>query len=203
MIIIGSGNREKPVDTSVQNYIVFYRDYDQSTTSTSTTTLTLGDLAAATTAVSDSTEAFDPDTDISSNSKFLKGWYLTLESGEKVVTLALKTNQVATFATNLPWQNDACTDLGEARIYKINPFAVLGKAPGEKNYVTVEGGGFLPPPVGFTVIVEQISCDADGNNCTTEEKAVSGVMFGFHAEDTEGDPLGVRRRVWWYSKQDK
>ena len=203
MIIIGSGNREKPVDTSVQNHMVFYRDYDQSTTSTSTTTLTLGDLAAATTVVSGSTEAFDPDADISSNSKFLKGWYLTLESGEKVVTSALTTNQVATFATNLPGQNDACTDLGEARIYKINPFSVLGKAPGEKNYVTVEGGGFLPPPVGFTVIVEQTSCDADGNNCTTEEKAVSGVMFGFHAEDTEGDPLGVRRRVWWYSKQDK
>jgi len=203
MIIIGSGNREKPVDTSVQNHMVFYRDYDQSTTSTSTTTLTLGDLAAATTVVSGSTEAFDPDTDISSNSKFLKGWYLALESGEKVVTSALTTNQVATFATNLPGQNDACTDLGEARIYKINPFSVLGKAPGEKNYVTVEGGGFLPPPVGFTVIVEQTSCDADGNNCTTEEKAVSGVMFGFHAEDTEGDPLGVRRRVWWYSKQDK
>ena len=203
MIIIGSGNREKPVDTSVQNYMLFYRDYDQTTTSTSTTTLTLGDLAAATTAVSGSTEAFDPDTDISSNSKFLKGWYLTLESGEKVVTSALTTNQVATFATNLPGQNDACTDLGEARIYKLNPFSVLGKAPGEKNYVTVEGGGFLPPPVGFTVIVEETSCDADGNNCTTEEKAVSGVMFGFHAEDTEGDPLGVRRRVWWYSKQDK
>ena len=203
MIIIGSGNREKPVDTSVQNHMVFYRDYDQSTTSTSTTTLTLGDLAAATTVVSGSTEAFDPDADISSNSKFLKGWYLALESGEKVVTSALTTNQVATFATNLPGQNDACTDLGEARIYKINPFSVLGKAPGEKNYVTVEGGGFLPPPVGFTVIVEQTSCDADGNNCTTEEKAVSGVMFGFHAEDTEGDPLGVRRRVWWYSKQDK
>ena len=203
MIIIGSGNREKPVDTSVQNHMVFYRDYDQTTTSTSTTTLTLGDLAVATTVVSGSTEAFDPDTDISSNSKFLKGWYLTLESGEKVVTSALTTNQVATFATNLPGQNDACTDLGEARIYKINPFSVLGKAPGDKNYVTVEGGGFLPPPVGFTVIVEQTSCDADGNNCTTEEKAVSGVMFGFHAEDTEGDPLGVRRRVWWYSKQDK
>jgi Tfp pilus tip-associated adhesin PilY1 len=114
----------------------------------------------------------------------------------------LTTNQVATFATNVPGQNDACTDLGEARIYKINPFAVLGKAPGEKNYVTVEGGGFLPPPVGFTVIVEEESCDADGN-CTIEEKAVSGVMFGFHAEDTEGDPLGVRRKVWWYSKQDK
>ena len=86
MIIIGSGNREKPVDTSVQNYMVFYRDYDQSTTSSSTATLTQGDLAAATTVVSGSTEAFDPDADISSNSKFLKGWYLTLESGEKVVT---------------------------------------------------------------------------------------------------------------------
>jgi type IV pilus assembly protein PilY1 len=202
MIIIGSGNREKPVDTSVQNYMLFYRDYDQTSTSTSIVTLNQADLATATTAVSGSTEAFDPDTDITSNSKFLKGWYLTLEDGEKVVTSALTTNEVATFATNLPGQNDACTDLGEARIYKINPFSVLGKAPGEKNYVTVEGGGFLPPPVGFTVIIEEPVCDADGN-CTTEEKAVSGVMFGFHAEDTEGDPLGVRRRVWWYSKQDK
>lgn len=203
MVIIGSGNREKPVDTSVQNYMVFYRDYDQHTTSTSTSTLTLSDLAAATTKVSGSTEEFDPDTDIISNSKFLKGWYLELEGGEKVVSSALTTNQVATFATNIPGQNDACTDLGEARIYKINPFTVVGKAPGEKNYVTVEGGGFLPQPVGFTVIVEQKSCDADGNNCTIEEKAVSGVMFGFHAEDTEGEPLGVRRRVWWYNKQDQ
>ena len=202
MIIIGSGNREKPVDTSVQNYMIFYRDYDQTVASTSTVALTQNNLAAAITAISGNTEAFDPDTDITSNSKFLKGWYLALEGGEKVVTSALTTNQVATFATNVPGQNDACTDLGEARIYKINPFAVLGKAPGEKNYVTVEGGGFLPPPVGFTVIVEEESCDADGN-CTIEEKAVSGVMFGFHAEDTEGDPLGVRRKVWWYSKQDK
>ena len=202
MIIIGSGNREKPVDTSVQNYMIFYRDYDQTSVSTSTVTLTENDLAAATTEVSGNTETFDPDTNIASDSKFLKGWYLTLESGEKVVTPALTTNKVATFATNIAGQNDACTDLGDARIYKINPFSVSGRAPGEKNYVTVEGGGFLPPPVGFTVIVEEPTCDANGN-CTTEEKAVSGVMFGFHAEDTEGDPLGVRRRVWWYSKQDK
>jgi len=202
MVIIGSGNREKPIDTSVQNYMVFYRDYDQHTTSTSISTLSLSDLASATTAVSGSTEEFDPDTDITSNGKFVKGWYLPLESGEKVVSSALTTNQVATFATNIPGENDACTDLGEARIYKINPFSVAGKAPGEKNFVTVEGGGFLPPPVGFTVIVEQESCDAEGN-CTTEEKAVSGVMFGFHAEDTEGEPLGVRRRVWWYNKQDR
>ena len=202
MVIIGSGNREKPVDTSVQNYIVFYRDYDQTTTSTSIVTLTQANLAAAATAVSGSTEAFDPDTDISADSKFLKGWYLVLEAGEKVVTSALTTNQVTTFATNLPGQNNACTNLGEARIYKINPFTVLGRAPGEKNYITVQGGGFLPPPVGFTVIVDVQSCDAD-DNCIIEEKAVSGVMFGFHAEDTEGEPLGVRRRVWWYTKHDK
>ena len=202
MVIIGSGNREKPVDTSVQNYLVFYRDYDQATSSMSTVTLTQANLAAAGTAVSGSTEAFDPDADITADSKFLKGWYLALEAGEKVVTSALTTNQVTTLATNLPGQNNSCTNLGEARIYKINPFAVLGKAPGEKNYITVQGGGFLPPPVGFTVIVDVQSCDADGN-CTTEEKAISGVMFGFHAEDTEGEPLGVRRRVWWYTKHDK
>lgn len=202
MIIIGSGDREKPVDTSVQNYMVFYRDYDQTAPSTSTVTLTLNDLAEATTAVSGSTEAFDSGTDITSNGKFIKGWYLALEGGEKVVTAALTVNKVTIFATNVPGVNSACSDLGEARVYKINPFSVLGKAPGEKNYVTVEGGGFLPSAVGFTVVVPDKHCDADGN-CDSEDKVLSGAILGFHPEEIEGDPLGVRRRVWWYSKQDK
>ena len=138
---------------------------------------------------------------IVANSKFLKGWYLTFETGEKVVTSALTVNETTTFATNVPGINSACSDLGEARIYKINPFTVAGTAEGDKNYVEVEGGGFLPPPVGFTVIIDVENCDGDGN-CITEEKAVSGIMFGFHAEDTQGDPLGVRRKVWWYNERD-
>jgi type IV pilus assembly protein PilY1 len=200
MLIIGSGNREKPVDTSVQNYMVFYRDYDQAGVSTATATLQLSDLAEADT-LAGSTLEFDPDQDIVADSKFLKGWYLPLENGEKVVTPALTANETTTFASNVPGINSACSDLGEARIYKINPFVVAGAADGDKNYVEIEGGGFLPPPVGFTVIVETESCDGEGN-CSTEDKPVSGIMFGFHAEDTEGDPLGVRRKVWWHNQRD-
>jgi len=200
MVIIGSGDREKPVDISVQNYMVFYRDYDQAGVSTSTGALQLSDLAKADT-LSGGTQEFDPDQDIVANSKFLKGWYLTFESGEKVVTSALTANETTTFATNVPGINSACSDLGEARIYKINPFTVAGTAEGDKNYVEVEGGGFLPPPVGFTVIIGVENCDGDGN-CITEDKAISGIMFGFHAEDTQGDPLGVRRKVWWYNERD-
>jgi type IV pilus assembly protein PilY1 len=200
MLIIGSGNREKPVETSVQNYMLFYRDYDQAGVSTATATLQLSDLAAADTLAGGTLE-FDPDQNIVADSKFLKGWYLPFESGEKVVTPALTANETTTFATNVPGINSACSDLGEARIYKINPFVVAGAADGDKNYVEIEGGGFLPPPVGFTVIVETESCDGEGN-CSTEDKPVSGIMFGFHAEDTEGDPLGVRRKVWWHNQRD-
>jgi len=200
MVIIGSGDREKPVDTSVQNYMLFYRDYDQAGVSTATAALQLSDLAAADTLLGGTLE-FDPDQDIVANSKFIKGWYLTFESGEKVVTPALTANETTTFATNVPGINSACSDLGEARIYKINPFTVAGVADGGRNYLEIEGGGFLPPPVGFTVIIEAENCDGDGN-CSTEEKAISGIMFGFHAEDTEGDPLGVRRKVWWYNERD-
>jgi type IV pilus assembly protein PilY1 len=200
MLIIGSGNREKPVETSVQNYMLFYRDYDQAGVSTATATLQLSDLAEADTLAGGTLE-FDTDQDIAADSKFLKGWYLPLESGEKVVTPALTANETTTFATNVPGINSACSDLGEARIYKVNPFVVAGAADGDKNYVEIEGGGFLPPPVGFTVIVETESCDGEGN-CSTEDKPVSGIMFGFHAEDTEGDPLGVRRKVWWHNQRD-
>ena len=42
-------------------------------------------------------------------------------------------------------------------------------------------------------MVETESCDAEGN-CTTEDKPISGIMFGFHAEDTQGDPWGFEER---------
>ena len=142
MVIIGSGDREKPIDKSVQNHMVFYRDYDQSGESSVVTTLQLSDLAKATTKTSGSTEEFDPDANISADSKFLKGWYLELEDGEKVVTPALTTNEKTIFSTNVPGSNSSCTDLGEARIYQINPFTVEGKAPGKKNYNAAEGGGY-------------------------------------------------------------
>jgi type IV pilus assembly protein PilY1 len=200
MVIIGSGNREKPLDTSVQNHMLFYRDYDQVGVSTSTSTLQLSDLATANT-LSGGTLEFDPDQDIVADSKFVKGWYLSFEAGEKVVTPALTANETTTFSTNVPGINSACSDLGEARIYKIDPFAVAGDTEGEKNYIEIEGGGFLPAPVGFTVMVDVENCDGNGN-CTTEQKPISGIMFGFHAEDTEGDPLGVRRKVWWYNQRD-
>lgn len=200
MVIIGSGNREKPVDTSVQNHMLFYRDYDQVGVSTVTAPLQLSNLAKADT-LNGGTLEFDPDKKIVADSKFVNGWYLPLESGEKVVTPALTANKATTFATNVPGINSACSDLGEARIYKIDPFAVAGATAGKRNYVEIEGGGFLPPPVGFTVMVDIENCDGDGN-CETEQKPISGIMFGFHAEDTEGDPLGVRRKVWWYNQRD-
>ncbi len=200
MVIIGSGNREKPTDTSVQNYMLFYRDYDQAGVSMATAPLQLNNLAKADT-LNGGTLEFDPDQKIVADSKFIKGWYLPFESGEKAVTPALTANKTTTFATNVPGINSACSDLGEARIYKIDPFAVAGATAGEKNYVEIEGGGFLPPPVGFTVMVDIENCDGDGN-CETEQKPISGIMFGFHAEDTEGDPLGLRRKVWWYNQRD-
>ena len=201
MIIIGSGDREKPIDKSVQNHMVFYRDYDQSGESSVVTTLQLTDLAKATTLTSGSTEEFDPDVNISSDAKFLKGWYLELEDGEKVVTSALTTNEKTIFATNVPGLNSSCTDLGEARIYQINPFTVEGKTSGKKNYNTAEGGGLKPPPVGGTVMIEQETCDASGN-CTVHEKPVSVICLGASCIAEDDTPLGARKKIWWYNDHD-
>jgi len=202
LVVIGTGDREKPADTSIDNYMVFYRDYDQNGPSTLTSPLQLSDLAKAAT-LANSTEQFDPNNDITADSKFTKGWYLELDTGEKVVTSALTVSEVTTFATNVPGLNSTCTDLGEARIYKINPFTVTGVADGGKNYGEVEGGGFLPSPVGFTVILKEKICDDNNANCEIKEKVVSGSIFGFHPEDFPTDPLGMRKKVWWYSDRDK
>tara|TARA_B110000503_G_scaffold142936_1_gene241708 strand:- start:103 stop:3294 length:3192 start_codon:yes stop_codon:yes gene_type:complete len=201
MVIVGSGDREKPTDTSVQNHMVFYRDYDQSGPSTLAAPLTLSDLAKAPTKISGTTEEFDPDVDISADAKFLKGWYLELEDGEKVVTSALTSNEKTIFATNVPGPNSSCTDLGEARIYQINPFTVEGKTLDQKNYNTAEGGGLKPTPVAGTVVVEQEIIDEDGN-ITISEKIVRVTCFGANCISDDELALGARKKIWWYNDHD-
>lgn len=196
-VIIGSGDTEKPFDTSTQNYLIFYRDTAVNQPLAHAPMLSLDDLYE----VKIDSDLLLLDTQNIDEKKFENGWYLQLEQGEKVVTRALTANNITTFATHIPCKTSGCDDLGESRIYQIDPFAVLAKADKGQVYRVVDRGGILPQPTNFSVIVEAENCETGG--CNSEEKIISGVLFGPHIERFGDQALGDRRKLWWYNNQDK
>ena len=192
-VIIGSGDSEKPFDTSIQNYLLFYRDSKVSPSQS----LMLEDLYQIT--IDPVSMQFD-EVQREKNTTVKNGWYLQLEPGEKVVTRALTANNITTFATHIPCTADDCNGLGEARIYRFDPFNLKGKGDKERVYRRVEHGGILPPPTKFTLVIEDENCEAD--NCVPEKKIISGALFGPHIEQFGDQGLGDRRKLWRYNHQD-
>lgn len=140
-ILIGSGDREHPLESTVQNRMYLIRDRGQ------TTTLSDGDLQK----ITGSTTQASIDA-----AKIKNGWYFDLRKGEKVVGNTLTQSGIAYFNTNTPAVQNAkscVSGLGTAREYTVeyaDPLAVadyLHTAAGS----VVAGGGFPPPPVPMTL----------------------------------------------------
>src|SRR5262249_46805670 len=85
LVMIGSGDREKPLDTTAAENFYMLKDTFVSTDATGMVALLPGDLVAA------GTSANAP-----------KGWSLALAPGEKVVNAPLSIAGVTYFSTNQP-----------------------------------------------------------------------------------------------------
>lgn len=160
-LMIGSGDREKPFETTVQNR--FYRVNDYVTTNTTITCegdQTTCDLFDATSATQSTVV---PSTK--------KGWFMSLGAGEKVVGSAVSESGLTFFATNTPGNsaNQCALALGESRLYSVRtdnggPEVISGVA--QSKFELLASGGFPPSPKLITVPVTK----ADGT--TTNINAV-------------------------------
>lgn len=195
-VIIGSGDREKPFDTGVQNYLLFYRDYATAGPAKNSHVLSLHDLKKVT--IESGSLLFDGD--ITTDPEFKNGWYLPLETGEKVVTRGITESNITRIATYIPCIATNCDSLGESRIYRIDPFLGSAEEDNDKAYRVVEKGGILPQPTKFTVVIESKNCHK--SDCNSEKKIISAVLFGAHIEPLDNQALGVRRKLWWYNNRD-
>jgi type IV pilus assembly protein PilY1 len=139
----------------------------------------------------------------------LNGWFLTLSSGEQVVTSAVIFGGAVTFSTNLPTTANACTNtLGEARGYWLNllnassAIGVVDNCNGTlPPYSTFIGGGLPPSPVVANVDL------GDGAGVRT-------IMIGAgdKAGGNKSSPIGTqqvkvpisstRRPLYWFNKAD-
>lgn len=186
-IVIGSGDREKPFETNTQNYLISYRDYciESSNKACDIPVAGLGDLQKVTV-----------DRAQSSLQNILRGWYLTLERGEKIVTNAATLSGKTSIASYRPCEQNPCTRFGEARIYYFNPFifAEDQDLAGKRYYRTIEGAGILPSPTPF-IIEYPLCADAE---CPETQTPISGLAFGAHIQSSDMGQLGAPIRLWWY-----
>lgn len=174
MVLIGSGDREKPFDPVVQNRFYGLQDAGSGypiTTSDLTDVTTLGVAVGAS----------------------AKGWYFNLATGEKTVTSALTQAGTTTFATHEAGSNSGgqCSAaLGQARRYRIK--CATGWSEGYQaggnvvpRALVVPGGGFLPSP-SFA----KVKVDGTGNTF--------GIIATGGRTDATPTPVGTRRFTYWY-----
>jgi len=186
-VLIGSGDREKPLAASTSDRFFMLKDAKLGLDATGQATITTSDLAT-----------------IPSDSTSTKGWYYSLNAaGEKVVNAPLTIGGVVYFATNRPISGAVCkATLGEARSYAISFLDGTGKRPpggvdtGDDVYSEVLTGGGLPPSpvaglvdINGTVVPVCLGCG--------ERRSA------FEAGSPPIDPSPVRRKVYWKFKNDK
>lgn len=186
-IIIGSGDREKPLLADRQDYLVSYRDFciKPDHEACNAPALNLGDLQKVT-----MNKRSPPERES------FWGWYLPLSLGEKIVTRAVTLNSKTSIASHKPCAEESCDPLGEARIYYFNPFNFTEDQDlaSKRYYRSIQGAGILPPPVPFAIEVP-ICIDEE---CPEVQSPISGVAFGPYIQPSMGAQLGKPTKLWWY-----
>ena len=157
ILLLGSGDREKPLSTytsaaAVQNrfYVVKDKPTDlnwltSEASNCSTSILCHNSLTAITTSA----------TPTANDLAAKKGWYLDLLSKEQVVTSAITVFNTVTFSSHQPTPPvaNACTTLGTARVYNLDYTNAKPKV-GFVRGVTIAGGGLPPSPVAGMVTLD-------------------------------------------------
>lgn len=180
-ILVGSGDREKPLQTTGTD--AFFTVYD-------------------TRIVKGGSSTFAPITPsnlglVGSNQSVVAGCYISMATGEKIVNAPATTGGITYFGTNKPATSSAsCTaNLGVATIYAAPLFCQSA------NSQTLVGGGLPPSPVTGVVNVSYIS---PVTGLTTSK----GIPFIIGAPNPLGSSIApkkvspvinkTRTRKYWY-----
>jgi type IV pilus assembly protein PilY1 len=156
-ILVGSGDREKPVSAytatrSVHNKFFMIKDKPSDPNwLANATTSCLGQNIICT----DMLTRIDSGTTISQ-----KGWYLDLADEEQVVTSAITIFGTVTFSTHKPYvapnvitNADQCASLGDSNVYNIG-YLDASPADGVSRSSPIVGDGLPPSPVAGKVTLD-------------------------------------------------
>jgi len=160
-LLLGSGDREKPLRGytgayGVSNYFFMIKDTPADTTWLSSETVTCGGAVICL----DSLVAIDGSSTANPDPAALdvkKGWFLSLNSHEQVVTSSITFFGIVSFSTHEPQAEVAAacsTALGTTRVYNIS-FKDASPEPGKtQRSALLPPVGLPPSPVGGKVILD-------------------------------------------------
>jgi type IV pilus assembly protein PilY1 len=137
----------------------------------------------------------------------LKGYYVTLAAGEKVVNASLTVRGTTFFGTNRPVPPNPAScvsNLGEAKGYALNPFK------GGRTSTIYDGGGLPPTPVAgivsirisATQTVQQSFCVGCGGASALGAGGATGgdARSSLGAVDLNKAIPKKPRRTYWYKR---
>ena len=189
IVLLGSGDREKPLAEGTQDY--FFAVIDSN----------LGKGIAGDIGPIEMTDLVSPDAYASTAEA--KGCFLELEPGEKVVNAPLTIGGVTYFGTNRPTPADprSCSaNLGEARSYQFPPIC---KTP---TFATLEGGGLPPSPVGGVVEITY-------TDPLSGEEVTRHVPFIIGGDNEKHSPIEASRvriavpprrtKIYWHTETER
>jgi len=157
-LLLGSGDREKPISsytsaTAVENRFFMISDKPADATWLTLENTTCGANVICTNSLFAITNSTTP-TQAELATK-PKGWYLALTSTEQVVTSAITVFGTVTFSTHQPTVPAAgqCTSLGTAQVYNLDYTNAAPQSGTIRGQVLV-GGGLPPSPVAGMVTLD-------------------------------------------------
>jgi type IV pilus assembly protein PilY1 len=188
-VLVGSGDREKPLTTVTADRFYTLLDYKVTKGTPSASPLTDASLV--------------PNDGAFSYTGNPAGCYIDLDTrGEKAVTAAVSTGGYAYFSTNRPTPpstTSCANNLGLAKTYRIPLFC------GVPESIELAGGGLPPSPVLGMV---DVSYTALGGGTAT--KTVPFIIGGFSPElsglAVSRVPINVdptRKRTYWFTNKER
>jgi type IV pilus assembly protein PilY1 len=190
-LLLGSGDREKPRNYSdpVNNYFFMVQDKPTDPTWESSES---GRCGAAVLCLSSLLQVTTSSNPLPSDLASHKGWYLTLNATEQVVTSALTIYGNVTFSTHqpiLPAAGVCTSNLGIARVYNVSFANGNGRSDVLPNNV-----GLPPSPVGGMVTLDSgqtvpfcIGCSPQSPIQSSEPPVPAGTALS-----------QPKSRVYWY-----
>ncbi|HEX8010167.1 MAG TPA: PilC/PilY family type IV pilus protein [Casimicrobiaceae bacterium] len=186
-ILVGSGDREKPLLSVTDDR--FYTIFDYSVQKGAPSAAVITDANVV------------PYQDFALNGSQAGCYFPLAATGEKAVTAAVSTGGNTYFSTNQPdlSANSCSAGLGIAKTYRLPLFC------GVPTSIQLAGGGLPPSPV-VGVVEVTLAPLASNPDQTPTTKKVPFIIGGFNPElsglEVAKVPINVdptRRRIYWYS----
>ncbi|HVE50168.1 MAG TPA: PilC/PilY family type IV pilus protein [Casimicrobiaceae bacterium] len=190
-VMLGSGNRERPLQTVTDDRFYTLFDYGLQKGATGAAAITSSGLVR-----------YGPSFALNAT---VAGCYLPMDPrGEKVVTASVTTGGFTYFSTNRPTppsSNSCSTNLGIAKGYKVPLFC------SEPESIEFAGGGLPPSPVIGEVDITIPPLDPNSGE-SDETRRIPFIIGGYNLElsglAVTRVPIPVdptRRRTYWYNQQ--